>query len=647
MSTHFVENLRVVSTVAGIGLVFAGERYFVGAPSHMWLVAVGISLMVAGIAFAIKSLLDARARGHNRELPSWRLAICWQSQILGASGLYFLYFKLLGSRPFPDTFAMKALLASWVLMAVFGFFMGFGIEWAQLNNGRAEMAEPQRVRLTARSALKVAMLFVIIASLNYMAVKKNVTWDLSYLKTTRPSESTAKVISSLEQDVSVALFFPLGNEVLSHVHLYFSGISALSPHLSVNTFDVEINPLSAEEFKVNRNGYVVLKSGSNTERFDLGLTMSTAKKTLKNIDIEFQKALLATTQKRKVVYFTRGHGELTWNGADEGLGLKSIKLIEKYLRTLNYTVKFFGVSEGSTKEVPADADAVVVAGGDLPFLIAEAEVLQKYVEGHGKLMLLLDVDVPLGTTMSPNVRDATHDPLVKWLSTIGLTFEPKMLANMTNHYAGTKSAADVWFLYTTVFTSHESVQTLARNDQKGAAILTLRSGYFTTKQDVPEWSVNDTVRSLSDTFVDENRNFKYDEGKEVRGPKVLGAVAEQKVSTKPDPKSGAQPSPLPGAKPDETPPGRVVAFADASIISDPLIQNQGNLVYFVDSLRWLVGGTLVTGVPVSEEDIRIRHTSKEDAAWFYGTIVLVPGLVLLAGALATRRSRRPRIGGAV
>lgn len=281
MSTHLVENLRVVSTVVGLGLVFAGERYFAGAPTHIWFVAVGICLMVAGIAFAVKSLLGAKARGHDREVPSWRLAICWQSQFLGAVGLYFLYVKLLGSRPAPDTFAMKALLASWVLMGIFGFFMGFGIEWAQLNNGRAEMAEPQRVRLTARSALKVGMLFVIIASLNFIAVKKNVTWDLSYLKTTRPSESTTKVINGLEQDVSVALFFPLGNEVLSQVKLFFGGISALSPHLTVNTFDVEINPLSAEDFKVNRNGYVVLKSGSNTERFDLGLTLSTAKKLLK------------------------------------------------------------------------------------------------------------------------------------------------------------------------------------------------------------------------------------------------------------------------------------------------------------------------------------------------------------------------------
>jgi ABC-type uncharacterized transport system len=634
MSAHVVESLRVLLTVIGAGLVFAGERHFAGGPSHWWLSGAGFGFLVLGIVFAILCYLGAKARGHSRELPSWGLAICWQAQVLGAFSLYCIYVKILGIRPAPDSFGTKVLMASWVLMGVFGIAMGIAVEWAQRSNGRGELSDPQRVRLAARGGLKVGMLAVIIASVNYIAVKKNVTWDLSYLKTTRPSESTIKILGGLTEDASVALFFPQGNEVLGQAKLYFGGLQAYGPRILVSFNDVEINPTSAEKYKVGRNGYVVVKSGDNSERFELGLTMESAKKNLKNIDMEFQKALLAATQKRKSIYFTRGHGEFAWTGEGDGLGLKSIKQLEKYLRSLNFTLKAFGVSDGSAKEVPADADAVVIVGGDTPFLPEEARVLQSYVEGGGKLFVLFDLDLPLGTTLTAGVRDASSDPLVKWLSHIGLTFEPRMLANLSNNYAGTKTEADVWFLFTNVFTSHESVTTLARNEQR-AAILTFRSGFITTKQDVPGWTETDTVRSLSDTFVDENRNFKFDEGKEHREPKVIGAAVEQKSDQKSDQKAGAS------AKR-----GRVVAFADASIVSDPLVQNQGNLVYFVDSLRWLAGGAAPVGVPVSEEDVRIRHTSKEDAAWFYGTIVFVPGLVLLVGAFATRRARRAHVGGA-
>ena len=128
--------------------------------------------------------------------------------------------------------------------------------------------------------------------------------------------------------------------------------------------------------------------------------------------------------------------------------------------------------------------------------------------------------------------------------------------------------------------------------------------------------------------MDENRDFKFNEAKEKREPRVIGAVAERKV----DISKGLKP-------------GRIVAFADASTVSDPIIRNQANLIYFVDGLRWLVGDVKSSGVASSEEDIRIRHTNKEDVAWFYGTIALVPGLVLIVGAFATRRARRPRSGG--
>ena len=627
MNTRFIEKIRVVATISGAALVFAGERYFSSAPFHWALSGTGLLLLVLGVVFAALCFKGARSKGHDRELAGWKLAMCWQSQILAAFLIYFIYARLLGTAPAPDNLLKKALLALWLMLLVFGVFMGIGTEWAQSHNGRGEFAEPQRVRLASRGWLKVGMLAVIIAALNYVAVQRNVAWDLSYLKTTRASESTLKMIDGLSQDVEVALFFPQGNEVLSQARLYFDGLSKKNPKLLITYQDVEIQPLAAEKYKVSRNGYVVLKSGEESERFDVGLTIASARKTLKSLDSEFQKALLGVTEKRKVIYFTRGHGELTWTGGDEGSGLKSIKLLESYLRSLNFSMRFFGVSEGAANSVPSDADAVVVLGGDQPFLPEEERALQTYVENGGRLLVMLDVDMPTETSLNQGVRDSSKDPLVQWLSGIGITFEPKVLANTANFVAATRSDADVWFLFSNVFTSHESVQALARNEQR-AAILTFRSGYLTTKQDVPGWSVFDTVRSLSDTFVDENRDFKFTEGKEKRAPRVIGAAAEKKDAAGADAKNQNK--------------GRVIVFADASAVSDPMVRNQSNLIYFVDGLRWLVGDVKASGVASSEEDIRIRHTNKEDVAWFYGTVALVPGLVIIAGALATRRARRVR-----
>ncbi len=624
-ASQIFQSLRLWFTVVGASLTFLGERYFFAASAHWWLSGVGLALMCLGSVSALSCGLYSKSRGFLRELPGWRLCLAWQSLMLISYLLYFMYSSVMAGQAQPTTFVEKGLLALWVVSGILAVFLGVGTEWAHVNNGRGDLAEPQRVKLSAANWLRVGILLVIIASMNYVAVKQNVAWDLSYLKTTSPSQSTLQLIDSLPRQVDVALFFPGGNEVLSKARLYVDELKTRGDKLSVSIYDMEINPVEAESFKASRNGLIVLRSDGQTERIDLGVSLEGARRGLKNLDGEFQKALVAISQKKKVLYFTRGHGELSWvSDSKESGGLQTIARLEEFLRSSGYTLRFFGLSDGAAGGVPSDADAVVVVGGVHPFTPEEARSIKNYVESGGKLFALLDVDVPTQEVLSPGVRDASKDPLVKWLQESGAEFQAKVLANESNHAKGTGTKVDVWFLFSNIFTSHASVQTLAKNDQR-AALIFLKSGYFTTKDNNPSWSVFDTVRSLSDTFVDENRDFTLNEPAETREPRVIGVAMEQKL-----PKDSAKSA------------GRIVAFADSTLISDALIGNQANIVYFLDSLRWLWGETSVMGVAASEDDIPIRHSNKEDVVWFYGTIVFVPAFILLVGRIATSRSRRPR-----
>jgi hypothetical protein len=621
----FLESIRLICPLLGAALAFLGERYFFGDSLHWWISGTGLSLVCLGIVVACLCLLNAKQQGFHRETLSWRLSIIWQSMVLLSFIVFIVYRNILGERPYPDTLMDKALLGAWLVSGVLGLFMGIGVEWSKLKNGRGQFAEPQRVQLAAMSWLKIGILAIVIACSNYVVVKRNVSWDLSYLKTSRPSPSTLQMISGLSQNVDVVLFFPAGNEVLSRARMYFNEIGKSGAKLTVSFYDMETSPVQAEEYKVSRNGFVVLRSGDLIERFDLGLTLDSARKGLKNLDVEFQRALTSVTQKKKVLYFTRGHGELGWvSDEKESEGLRSIKKLENYLRNSGYTLRFFGLSDGAANNVPPDADAVVIVGGSQPFLVDEARVIQRYVESGGKLLVMLDVDVPTDATLSPGVRDASKDPLVRWLKDSGAEFKTAVLANETNHVKATGSPVDKWFLYSNVFTSHASVQTLARNEQR-AALIALKAGYFLTRGDHQGWAVFDTIRSLSDTFVDENKDFRFNEKSETREARVLGVALEQKTP-----------------KGSDKPVGRVVAFADATAASDALIENQANLLYFVDSLRWMFGEASVLGVPSSEEDIPIRHSKKEDIVWFYGTVALVPALILIVGKFATSRARRSR-----
>lgn len=618
---QWIQALRLPLMWIGMALIFYGERYLDGQASRWWMIGAGGLLMVCAMAIACLSKLRTKYEG---ERQSWHHVICWQTLNIAGFALYFGYRKLLGTAVTPETTGTKVLLALWLACVVISILWSFGVEWAFRVNGRGALAEPKRVARSGRSWLLVGLLLGSLTCLNYVAVKKNKSWDWSYLKTSRPSESTANLLSSLDKELQIGVFFSSTNEVREHVRSYIDSLPTKNTKVKIEYFDADINPSAAESYKATKNGQIILKYDAANERMDLGTTLTGARKTLRAMDAEFQKSLLAATEKRKNLYFTRGHGELDWTGSDQD-AMRSMKLLESYLRGQNFNMRFFGVGEGSTKKVPDDADAVVIVGGNAPFLSEEVAALDEYVNRGGGVFALLDLDPPADSVISKNIRDVAHDPLVKWLADHGMTYIPTPLANDANYVAASRSEADTWFLFTNGFTSHESITALARNDQR-AALLTFRSGYFQFKADAhKDWQSFETVRSLGDTFADENRDFKFNDGKEKRLTYVQGAASQRKEE------QGVSKR------------GKILVFADASATSDVLVRNQGNLIYVTEGLRWLAGDSKKSGgIAATEEDIRIRHTRKEDLAWFYGTVLLVPALVLAIGGIANRRAKRVR-----
>jgi hypothetical protein len=59
-------------------------------------------------------------------------------------------------------------------------------------------------------------------------------------------------------------------------------------------------------------------------------------------------------------------------------------------------------------------------------------------------------------------------------------------------------------------------------------------------------------------------------------------------------------------------------------------------------IHWLMGDEAFSGQTSTEADVKITHTKKQDVVWFYSTIFLAPALVIGAGVMVTRKSRRKR-----
>lgn len=613
--------LRLPLFILGMVLLFAADRYFGAESYHMAMRAAAFVLMAVGLVATFLLAAAANGRGLVDEAKCWQKATLWQGVVLVSMGLYLAYRKSVGDTPSVDSVGAKVLLAAWLITLIVGIAAGIGTEWAMRDAGRGETAEPVRVTRAGLSMAGIGLLLCFLVTVNYVADKKDITRDWSYLKVRSPSASTRGMLKSVSEDLKISLFYPQGNEVLDGISDYFSQVASAEPKIKLEFYDKDMHPTQAEEQKVSRNGQIVLDYKGKKSRIDTGTTISKARKTMKDLDQEFQKAFLEISSDRKTLYFTRGHGEGSWVGESGDNPMRSLKLIEGFLRTQNYSTRLLGVAEGSATAVPEDAAAVVIVGPTEPFQPEEVAAIRQYVEGGGNLMVFLDVQGPSGAIS----MGGTEQPLMALLGEMGIKYNAVPLANDKNHVAASRSESDIWFIFSNIFTSHDSVVSLARHDER-VAILLYQTGYLTVTPDTPMWSTFETVRALSDTYADTNKNFRMD-GDEKRDSYVLGAVSQLKRKKTDDPTK------------KDVKNGRVAVFADATSLSDGLVRNVGNAIYFADTLKWLVGDSEMAGEVASEEDVKIRHTSQQDDLWFFGSVFAVPLLVIGAGFVATRRKR--------
>jgi len=619
MMDKLLRILRLPLFILGAVLVFVADRYLSVESYHGVLRWSAFALLIVSLIMTVLLSGGASAKAHKGEAKSWRKLAQWQIMIVISLGFYLLYRHSLGDAANPESVVSKLYLGGWLTLLIVGFFYGIGLEWSMRDTGHGPNAEPQRVSKSGLAWLSIGMFLAALVALNFAAANKNVTRDWSYLKIRTPSESSLKMIATLTGDLNIALFYPQGNEVRTLVSDYFDAMKVKEPRVKVSYYDKDMNPSKAEEYKVSRNGQIVFDFAGKKTRIDTGTTIAKARKTLREIDSQFQKSFLEITSERKTVYFTRGHGELSWVGTEADNPVRSLRLLETFLRQQNYSTRLLGVAEGSASAVPDDAAAVIIAGPTQHFSTEEVSALKAYVEGGGNLMVLFDIEA--GISESGIFDPSEMNPLESMVADMGIRFNRVPLASEKNNITATRSPSDAWFIYSNIFTSHESVSSLSKHDER-VALLYYQGGYFSITPELGKWKTFETVRSLSDTFADINRNFKRD-GDEKADAYVMAAVAELKDFN----------------APNKHRKGRVAVVGDATILSDMLVRNVGNVLFFSDSLKWLVGESELVGALASEEDVKIRHTKKEDVVWFHGTVVVVPALVLGAGFLATRRRK--------
>ncbi len=597
----------------GLGLLFVSERV-VGAESEaIWawraLPALCLLTAVGWRAYAL-----SQAKDNQRKVEIALMAAT--AGVLASIGLYALGTERgVAAMGFEDAAAerMSGVLAVlWPTVLLVSTTTLLFMELAYRLMPVEEAIELRRVGAAAGNGLALSLSFVFVASINYVATERDVTRDLSYFKTTRPSEQTVRMVGRLDEPVEVVLFYPAVNEVLDRLRPYFEELDESSEELTVVVRDHALSYEIAQQHRVPRNGFVVILrgegEGQQAEQFEVGVELESARSRLRTLDARFQQHFAQLTTRPRDLHLTVGHREHSASPIEGDSEAERLSQLEEALERSNIQSRSLGVAEGLANQVPEDARAVAVIGPREPFLPEEAQSLLRYVEGGGRLLVFVDPDVDHGL-----------DPL---LAGLGLSVPRGVLHSATRHMRRRTGEADRSAVYSNAYTAHPTV-TLANRFRSQVVSVFVRGGAIERREgsELTGAAVTFPLRTDSGFWLDEDGDHAEDEGEPTGRFNMIAAVT------------------VPNEGGDE---GRAVVIADGDFITDQLIANRGNAFVLMDAVNWLVGEEHVLGPTQTEEDVPIEHTRDEDEVWFYATSFGVPIPLLVVGAWLARRRREGR-----
>jgi ABC-type uncharacterized transport system involved in gliding motility auxiliary subunit len=213
---------------------------------------------------------------------------------------------------------------------------------------------------------------VILGFVNVLGSRFQSKIDLTSNKQFTLSEQSVKVAESLPAPVKVTGFLTSSDSRRQDFQTLLNDYAARSGgKLTFELVDPEQRPGEAIAAGITETGTVVYQMGEKKQN-------STG-----TLERDISTALVKLTRPEKKVYFTQGHGERSLDSFDQ-LDLSQIKTS---LERDNFTTAPLNLL--TTRAIPDDAAAVVIAGPTNQFVPEEKDTLRAYLDGGGRLLLMI------------------------------------------------------------------------------------------------------------------------------------------------------------------------------------------------------------------------------------------------------------------
>jgi ABC-type uncharacterized transport system involved in gliding motility auxiliary subunit len=444
-------------------------------------------------------------------------------------------------------------------------------------------------RLGANALTITVLVLVVLGLLNFLGYRHHRRVDLTSEKLYTLSDQSRRTVSELKKDVDIIRFARQADTTFKDLATEYVNAGT---HVHYREVDPQEKPEVARQYNVTHLNDVVVSSGSHNETLS-----GTGEQDITNAIIK------VTREAVKTICFVEGHGEKAIaDGQQDGLagGDRALKNEGYQTKTVNL------VSSG---EVPSDCSVLVDAGPKQSLFPQEAGFISKYVDGGGRALLLLD---PETDPKLDSVLDAWNIALgsnvVIDASGVGRLFGTGPAVPLVVDYGPSPIVQN----FTGTMTFFNLARTVSlkdkgKTDPEGTELLKTSARSF-------------TVPNLK------TKEVRYDPAKDQAGPLSLGVAAERHVGA--------------GGTSGSSKSARLVVIGNSAFATNQWAGLQRNGDLFVNSINWLAQDEdLISVRPKSPSNRRVILTETQQRELFFASLIFLPGLVIISGAVIWFRRR--------
>jgi len=481
--------------------------------------------------------------------------------------------------------------------------------------------------------LFLPILVFLLLGVNYISWRHYRRADFSLNQFQKLSGQTLNLLSHLPGEVTLTAFLApeadatgslIQEDVQKLLEEYkYKGGGKVKVELVQPYLDFQAAQKLAEKFKLTSNENVVLVQYGERSRIlkvaemaeiDPGAMMTGGAARVKSFAAEekISSAISGLVQgKPAKVYVTAGSGEYNLNSSDKDPAGYSLLAA----RMASQNVELLPLKLGEQEGVPADADAVMVAGPKFAFPAPSVAALQAYLGKPGRLLLLLDPGAPTGLEGILSEQGVVVDAdkifrKVAMLSSGGLT------QGVNEETVGTR------------FSSHPAIRWV---ENVGGSLRFGASRSITIKPVVVANPVKaEMLVETSDRYWAKSwplagaKKSDFVEGEDRKGPFVVAAAVDGSV---------------PGDQGKESPALRAVVVGSASAFANQNISPL-EVDFMVNAVQWVLGRSDALGIsPKTPKDFSVSLDDGQQRVIMLSTLLGIPAVTGILGFLVWWRRR--------